>query len=386
MSPKPITPPLDSATMSNRPPAVRVCLVGDGTSVHLRRWAADLRDAGLEISVLSYRGSSPLPGIEWQVASLGPPVLRQLFGWVRTRRFLRRVRPDIVHLHFLPYGPRGLWALGTDAKVVANPYGTDIEAPPAGWRGRLGRHVVRAALRRADAVVTASRYLMERTAEMDAMRRGTPRAVIGFGVDCEQFRAPTSRAAGATDAPVAIGYAKGLHEYYGALDLMQAVAIISADPTAPPVRLRMAGAGPLEARLPGRIVELGLTGIAELLGPLADADLPSFYADLDIFAMPSHREAYGVAALEAGAMELPVVATTVGGIGELVRDGATGLLVSPGEPAALAAALLRLVDDASLRRRLGAGARAHVCREHGRAAAVVGMVELYRRVLGAPGG
>ena len=368
--------------MSKRPRAVRVCLVGDGKSVHLRRWAVDLGAAGADVSVLSYRQSSPLEGVPWQVASLGPPVIRQALGWLRTRRFLQRTRPDVVHLHFLPYGPRGLWALGARAALVANPYGTDVEAPPPGWRGRVGRRVVRAALRRADAVVTASEHLMRLTLELGAVRPDARREVIGFGVDCERF-APRPRSVAEPDAPVVIGFAKGLYDYYGFMDLLDAVATLRADPSVPEIRVRAAGDGPLATRVRARVDELGLGGVVELLGTLPDAELPEFYGSLDVFAMPSHREAYGVAALEASAMEVPVVATSVGGVPEVVADGQTGLLVPAADPAALARALRQLVADPPLRRRLGAAGRTRACRDHGRAASVRRVLELYETLLTA---
>ncbi len=80
----------------------------------------------------------------------------------------------------------------------------------------------------------------------------------------------------------------------------------------------------------------------------------------DVFAMPSHEEGWGVAAAEASATGIPVVATRFGGIPEIVVDGQTGLLVPPSDPSALAAAIRRLAGDRDLRLALGQAGRARV--------------------------
>jgi glycosyltransferase involved in cell wall biosynthesis len=108
------------------------------------------------------------------------------------------------------------------------------------------------------------------------------------------------------------------------------------------------------------------------LGDIPDEKLGGIYAQADIFAMTSmpHRhsvEGFGLVYLEAGAHGLPVVAHAIGGVPEAVIEGETGLLVTPGDTAALTAALARLLADPALRRRLGeagrARARAHTWRD-----------------------
>jgi glycosyltransferase involved in cell wall biosynthesis len=102
----------------------------------------------------------------------------------------------------------------------------------------------------------------------------------------------------------------------------------------------------------------GLAGAVRFAG--FRRDIPACLAAADIVAVPSLQEGLGVAALEAMAAARPVVASRVGGLAEAVVDGETGLLVPPGEPAALAAALGRLARDLDLRARLGEAGRARV--------------------------
>src|SRR5262249_24343982 len=86
--------------------------------------------------------------------------------------------------------------------------------------------------------------------------------------------------------------------------------------------------------------------------------LDSFYRDCTVFTAPSRYESFGLIYLEAMRWGKPVVACCAGGVPEVVRDGETGLLVPPGDAAALEAALSRLLADADLRTKMGSGARA----------------------------
>jgi glycosyltransferase involved in cell wall biosynthesis len=85
-----------------------------------------------------------------------------------------------------------------------------------------------------------------------------------------------------------------------------------------------------------------------------------FYANADVFCLPSFAEGLPVVLMEAMSMQIPCVTTTIAGIPELIRDGIDGLLVAPGDVDALAAALARLMDDADLRNRLALSGRARV--------------------------
>src|SRR5205823_4998663 len=109
--------------------------------------------------------------------------------------------------------------------------------------------------------------------------------------------------------------------------------------------LVVAGDGPLRGRVPGA------------LGWVPHDELLRLYERAAVVACPSYREGYGIACAEAMAHGRPVVASAVGGLRDLVVDGETGLLVPPGDVAALRKALERLLGDADLRARLGAAAR-----------------------------
>ena len=121
-----------------------------------------------------------------------------------------------------------------------------------------------------------------------------------------------------------------------------------------PVRFVAVGQGPLEAEIMAQHAELGLGDRFRFLGGRTDAT--RVLAACDVFALASHYEGYPVAVMEALAIGLPVVATGVGGVPDAVRDGVEGLLVPPGRPDLLAAAIGELAGDPEGRARMGAAA------------------------------
>jgi glycosyltransferase involved in cell wall biosynthesis len=122
-------------------------------------------------------------------------------------------------------------------------------------------------------------------------------------------------------------------------------------------RLVVVGDGPERAAVEGALPR------AEFVGEARPEALPALYGAADLYVWPASGEAYGVALLEAQAACLPVVAGRERGVPDVVQDGATGLLVAPGDAAAFAAAARRLLDDGALRREMGRRARAFVAGE-----------------------
>jgi glycosyltransferase involved in cell wall biosynthesis len=119
----------------------------------------------------------------------------------------------------------------------------------------------------------------------------------------------------------------------------------------PDATLLVVGEGSRREVLEALAVELGIADRVVFTG--RRDDVPAVTAALDVAVLPSYREALGLSVLEAMALSRPVVASEVGGIPEMIEDGITGLLVPPHDPAALAAAIVRLLRDHPLADTLG---------------------------------
>jgi len=147
-----------------------------------------------------------------------------------------------------------------------------------------------------------------------------------------------------------------LHPQKDHESLLRAIAAVAVD--LPVMRVLLVGAGPLQAELTERIAALGLGAQVRLLGERRDVS--QILALSDIFVLTSRWEGMPNAVLEAMAAGLPVLATRVDGIVDLVRDGETGILVPPGDDRALATALLALGNDPARRQVLGVAGRRRV--------------------------
>jgi glycosyltransferase involved in cell wall biosynthesis len=127
----------------------------------------------------------------------------------------------------------------------------------------------------------------------------------------------------------------------------------------PDVRFVAAGEGPTRTDVAAQVAALGL-GDSFLLPGFLD-DVPAVLGALDLFVLSSYLEGLGTSVLDAQAARVPVVATNVGGVPEMIEDGVNGRLVPPRDPAALAAAILEALDDPQRTRARAAKARASVC-------------------------
>lgn len=148
----------------------------------------------------------------------------------------------------------------------------------------------------------------------------------------------------------------------------------------PGVHLVVAGDGP-ERRALHRLVErLGLTDRVRFLGFVPRTEVPGLLASADVLALPSRYEEMGTAVLEGFRAGVPVVAADTGGVSSMVSDGVTGLLVPPGQPAALGAALQRVLRDQALARRLVTQGRQR-SRDYSWETLADRVLDVYRQVL-----
>jgi glycosyltransferase involved in cell wall biosynthesis len=149
------------------------------------------------------------------------------------------------------------------------------------------------------------------------------------------------------------------------------------------LHLLLAGEGPERARLDALRLELGLEGFVHFLGQRADVGAILRDA-VDVAVIGSRVESFALVAAEAGAMGRPTIATRVGGIGEVVADGVTGILVPAGDATACADALTRIGRDEALRRTMGEAARVRVASKFSTAQATQAFEHLYQELADRP--
>jgi glycosyltransferase involved in cell wall biosynthesis len=257
--------------------------------------------------------------------------------YARLRRLVREFQPDVIHSHC--YVTRYTLHLRARALVhtVHNLAGTEV--------GALGRFVQRYAFRSGVASVAVGATVADSFRQTYGF---SPAATIPNGIDTARFWQPERRHAwrqanGFRDDDLLIVSTARLEPQKNPVALAEAVANI------PNTHLLIAGEGGLRASLEGR-ERVHLLGVR--------SDIPDLLAGGDIFALASDWEGLPLSVIEAMAAGLPVVATRVGGVPEIVEHGKTGLLVPPQNQRALADALRTLAADPSRRREMGAAGRA----------------------------
>ncbi len=311
------------------------------------------------------------------VAVLGlNPGLRRPSDVGGIRRYLRDARPQIVHTFLLTASLYGRLAAILERVPIV--IGTEVNI----YERKRRHHVLaeRLLMKRTDCVVASAAavrdfYLRQVHADPSKVE------VIYNAVDFAQARPAKSktdvrREIGVPEDAVVAGIIARLTEQKGHRFLIDALA---AAPQLSRVHLIVVGGGELHDTLVRQVDACGLTRRVHFLGPRRD--LGDLLAAMDIFVMPSLWEGLPLSMVLAMGAGLPVIATEVAGIPEVVENRVTGLLVPPGDAAALASALTRLATDEPARARMGCDARAAVVPRFNVDGYVNAVVALYDRLL-----
>jgi glycosyltransferase involved in cell wall biosynthesis len=319
------------------------------------------------------RPSGALDPFASEIAASGIPVRRltvegkgDLTGLLRLSRSLGALRPEILHVHLaspVESLPVLLAAGKGGARIVTTEHAPTHHPAQRPWSRAAKRRASRRIARVIVLTNSDAAYLRDEFHVQEAKIR-----VIANGVDPDPDLPPRSEARrrlGIAEGAPVLGYVGEIVEKKGLPELVEAVRLIvgrggpSADPDdrAMPVTV-LAGEGPFRADLERLVAHHGLGRRVLLPGPLHPPD--ALYAACDIFVLPSRGEAMPLALLEAMAAGLPVVATEVGGIPEVVRSGQEGWVTPVRDPRALSEAIGRLIGDPSSRERMGRSARQRV--------------------------
>ena len=349
--------------------------------------AQGLKRLGHDAHICSLRGSGPL---EAEIAERGIPLWSMPWPksgsdrwmFLKVHRLLRRNRYDVVHTHNTqPFLDGGLAAML--ARVPARVHTDQARAFPDKWKYMA---LERLMSRTYGKVVGVSEHTAGNLRRYEGIDPGRL-CVIRNGIDGAWYRAGRDRLdalrlrreAGLDGFQRVLGLGVRLEEQKGIRYLLEAMPAILA--RHPHTGLAVAGSGSLERDLRERARALGLADHVRFLGPYPQ--LTRFYPLIDVFVLPSLWEGLPLCLLEAMSLGLPILATRVGGVGDVLEDGRTGRLVPPGDPAAIAAAALAILDDRAAAEAMGAEARIAFDARFDAGVMVEGYLDLYRSALHA---
>jgi glycosyltransferase involved in cell wall biosynthesis len=330
--------------------AVSVACLGEPGPV-----GEELRAQGFDVEAL---GLDIKRAATWRVAAA-------------VRRLLQARRPDLLHTHLYHpnlYGRLGALGLGLSGVVAAvhNSY-TRVTFHRRVWNFLLGWVT--------DRVLVGSRQVWQDVRRYDAVS-ASRLVLMPYGIPLAELEVAMSREEARARLQVAglvLGAVGRLEEQKGHEFLLAALPAVRRE--IPDVTLLLVGAGRRQETLRRQAAALGLEGAVRFLG--TRRDLPEIFRALDLFVHPSLWEGLPLALLKAMGAGLPVVASRISGVRDAVAEGVNGRLVPPGDPPALARAILELARQPEERQRLGEAAHAAVAARYSVAAMLRQLAALY---------
>jgi sugar transferase (PEP-CTERM/EpsH1 system associated) len=299
------------------------------------------------VFVLGPRGplAEPLEADGVRVQSLDAGGGFRLGLFRRLARLFRDEKCDVVHSHDdrpLIYARPAAWWAGVKRRIHTHHHGRLASI------SRRQSFLIRQASRFAEDFVCVSAD-STRFMQAQGVSPGRLRTILN-GIDLTRFafQGPCD------DGPIVT--VSRLSPEKDVANLIRAAAIVVVQ--RPDIRIEIAGDGPLRAELAHLTAELRLTDHVIFHGEVRD--IPALLAGARVFVLPSQTEGISLTLLEAAARGLPIVATAVGGSPEVVAAGASGVLVPPRDPAALANGILSVLSDAELGHRMGKAGRERV--------------------------
>jgi glycosyltransferase involved in cell wall biosynthesis len=335
-------------------------------SMMLERW-------GLPYEIITYNTNTDPRGYG-SVNRLNAANVRRFFrNAIDLVKLVRQERPDIVHFHTSRHlallkdlGLVGLIRLFGGCKVVGHVHWASYPTLLVG-RSRLGRALqLKLLMAFYDRVVLMSESI-KRELSCRLSSAGSERFNAKAKVVYNFTKVPklTARHPRSTD-PVRFFFIGNLGPEKGVFDLLQAAAVLRQKGLK---GFEIVLAGPFDSpaeghRIKSLIASLGLTDTVRITGPVSGALKESLFEAANIFVLPSYGEGLPLSMLEAMAYSLPVIATSVGGIPEVLQHGEMGILVKPGDLEELASAMRRLIVSPELRVEMGSCGRTRVEKFH----------------------
>lgn len=358
----------------------RLCVLASGRSIHTVRWLNVLADRGWDVFLLTQ--DKPIFGFSYSVKIHKLPFVGTkgyLLNVLAVRKILRELKPDLLHVHYASgYGLLG--RLAGFHPLVLSVWGSDVYDFP--YKSGVNKKLLQANLKSADWVCSTSHAMGRETLKHSPSLSNL--SITPFGIDTRQF-SPQGKSENDT---IVIGTVKTMSYRYGIDLLIRGFALAQnqlnsseADQLAGKIRLLIVGGGEELAAYQLLSKQLGLESVSRFVGAVSHDQVSGYLNQLDVYVASSRAESFGVTVLEASACGVPVVVSDVGGLPEVVVDGGTGFVVPCENPAAIARALVKLIESPALRDEMGKAGRQFVVNRYDWEKSVDIMEDVYHQVL-----
>ena len=366
---------------------MKILLLSDANSSHTLKWALSLNNQGMNILLFSlfkpnqeatkkYEEfgikilSSDLQG---KIKDLRRPNLSKL-NYILSLRLLKKTissfKPDILHAHYASsYGVLGY--LSKFRPFLISVWGSDIYDFPN--KSKINKWLINKVINSADKICSTSKAMS------DILSReygNSEFEIIPFGINPYNFK-PGNR----NESQFIVGTIKSIEKHNGIDCLLDAVKIIIDNYKMKNIQFLIVGDGTQLEEMKIKSSKLYLDKYVSFTGFISPESVVEYYQKMSIFIAVSTRESFGVSILEAAACEVPAITSDVGGLPEVNKHNETGLVISPKSPGELAKAIKKLVNNNSLRERMGKKARQRVIQEFNWETNIQKMISVYNDIV-----
>ncbi len=344
---------------------MRICFIGEGTSIHIQRWLNFFSGRGHEIHLISSHFPPDYEGYDskiqfHQLGKLAPQIwsvsrypsgVRWLF---QVREYIRKIKPDVLDAHFITvHGYLG--AISGFHPLILTAWGSDVLIAPV--RNPAHRFLTQYSLKKADIAVcdseTVKKGLLALGTEPDKIR------IIYNGIDTRQFNPGQSNRAlveklGADKGPVIISI-RHLSPAYNVEMLIKAIPLVLEK--VPDAKFIIGGDGIQRAYLEDMVSSLGVADNTRFTGYIPHEELPQYLASADIYVSTSLADSTSLSLQEAMSSGLAPVVTDLPANREWVTDGENGFIVAKDNVLALAEKVVYLINNREVREKWGSTGR-----------------------------
>lgn len=341
----------------------KIVLLSDASNIHTLKWAKYFRDNNFEIHIISMLPAeidnvsthllksrayaNRKNNMQYNKIAVIIEVMPQI------KKILREIKPDILHAHFASsYGFFG--ALSNYKPFFVSVWGFDTITFPE--KSIIHKSIIKYTLKKADKIFATSKFLARKTARYTNKKQ----IVTPFGVDIDIFKPDETQ----KSEKFIFGTVKAMETKYGIDYLLKAANLIKNK--LKNWELWIAGTGSKTDDLIHLSKTLDISDNVKFLGKIPHDQIPQLLQQMHLFTVTSvwECESFGVAAVEAEATELPVIASDLGGLSEVIINGKTGFHVKPRDINDIAEKILHLYENKDLRIRLGKQARKNVLQKY----------------------
>lgn len=362
---------------------MNIVFLAPANSIHTVRWANALADRNISVTVITMHKpekNSFHSAIKIELLPFKAPFGYYL-NYLSARKLLQKIKPDLLHTHYATgYGT--LSRLIKFHPTLLSVWGSDVFEFP--YQSESKKNILIKNLKAADKIASTSWGMKEQTEKF--YKPAEEISITPFGIDLDLFK--PCKIIDKNDDSITIGMVKTMEYKYGPQYLLQAIPLLfdklvkGNSPFVNKISILMVGRGSKIGELEKMADGLGIRDVVTFTGEIPHSKVPEYLNRIDIYCAPSEMESFGVAVIEASAIEIPVIVSDVGGLPEVVKDHETGFIIEAKNPSQLAEKLYELVTSSRLRQEFGKNGRKFVMHHYDWKQNVAMMVEIYKKLIG----